>query len=232
MTTFQIKLIAILTMIIDHIGLFFFPDIVAFRLIGRISFPLFAWLIANGAYHTKNSDLYLKRLFILACISQIPFTVANVLIGHHLWFFNVVFTLSLGLAAIIFINKTKDDLAKILIISSAVGVAYIFNTDYSFVGVLSIICFYYFYKSPWWTLILQSIIFSLPLVLYALKSFFYQGFVHLEPVHFIYWLGVLTSLSCIYYYNGREGRKAKYLFYLFYPLQYIIIIILWLKFIK
>jgi hypothetical protein len=232
MTTFQIRLIAIIAMIIDHIGLFFFPQIIIFRIIGRISFPLFAWLIANGARYSRNNDRYLKRLFTLACLSQIPFTIANVLVGNNIWYFNVIFTLSLGLVAIILINKSKEDLTKILVVSLVVVVSYLFNTDYSFVGVLSIICFYYFHNSPQRNLLLQSIIFSSPLILYTIKSLFNQGFVHLEPIYFDYFFGLLTALACIYFYNGREGLKAKYLFYLFYPVQYTVIIILLLKFIK
>ena len=81
MTVFHLKIIAILTMTIDHVGFFFFPDIEVLRIIGRLSFPLFAWLIANGAYHTKNMHAYLVRLFIFALISQVPFSLAFRLIS-------------------------------------------------------------------------------------------------------------------------------------------------------
>lgn len=213
-------------MIIDHIGLFFFPQFIIFRIIGRVSFPLFAWLIANGAYHTRNKDLYLKRLLILACLSQIPFILAHVMIGYPSWFLNVVFTLSLGLAAIILVDKTKDILKKILIIFLITSLAFIFNSDYSFVGVLSILCFYYFYSSPGRMFLSQIFVFSLPLILSLVQNIYYQDFVPLKLINFIPFVGLPISLACIYLYKGREGFKAKYLFYLFYPLQYIIILIL------
>src|SRR5207244_4281126 len=96
----QIKILAIICMIIDHVGLFFFPEYTLFRIVGRIAFPLFAWLIANGAHFTRNIRAYLTRLFALAVISQLPFTLANQQIGAPLLYLNVVFTLSLGLLAI------------------------------------------------------------------------------------------------------------------------------------
>src|SRR5882724_7582394 len=99
MTAFTIKIIAIITMIIDHIGLFFFPTVPELRLIGRLSFPLFAWLIANGAYHTHNIRLYLKRLVICAIVSQVPFIMVNKHLDSDIWLLNVVFTLSIGLVA-------------------------------------------------------------------------------------------------------------------------------------
>src|SRR5205085_4973530 len=97
MTTFQIKLIAIIAMVIDHIGLFFFPHILLLRIIGRLAFPLFAWLIANGAHHSKNPTKYLTRLFLFALLAQIPFILINRLIDPSFWELNVLFTLFLGL---------------------------------------------------------------------------------------------------------------------------------------
>src|SRR5258706_7044420 len=107
LTVFDIKIIAIITMIIDHVGEFFFPQFFLLRVVGRLSFPLFAWLIANGAHHTKNINVYLKRLFIFAVISQIPLSVANFQLDPRLWYLNVLFTLFLGLFALEFIRKTE-----------------------------------------------------------------------------------------------------------------------------
>ncbi|MFB2968893.1 TraX family protein [Aerosakkonema sp. BLCC-F183] len=70
MTAFQIKVLAALLMLVDHIGAIFFPKIFVLRIVGRLSFPLFAWLIGQGEKHTKNFKLYLVRLIILGLISQ------------------------------------------------------------------------------------------------------------------------------------------------------------------
>lgn len=225
MTTFQIKLLAITAMVVDHIGLFFFPQIIYFRIIGRLAFPLFAWMIANGAHHSRDINKYLKRLFVFALISQIPFAVADRLIGLPFWFFNVLFTLFFGLLAIKFIRETGDKRMWIIIIAACALAACFFNTDYGAVGVLSVVFFYLTYKSIKWTAVSQAVLFVSQMFVIIVPFYFRHGafpsgnMLYLEP------LG-LISLVFIYFYNGKEGRKTRYLFYLFYPLQYIVIILL------
>lgn len=68
-----LKLIAIITMIIDHVGAAFFPDHQIFRTIGRIAFPIFAYQLAIGYKHTSNLSRYARRLLIFACISYVPY---------------------------------------------------------------------------------------------------------------------------------------------------------------
>ena len=67
-----LKLVAILSMLTDHIGLFFFPQIEIFRVVGRIAFPLFAFGVAVGCYYTKNIKKYTIRLLVFALFSTIP----------------------------------------------------------------------------------------------------------------------------------------------------------------
>lgn len=226
MNTFNIKLIAIATMIVDHVGLFFFPQIFLLRVIGRLSFPLFAWLIANGAIHTKNINAYAIRLFLLAIISQIPFSFANQLKNIPFEGLNIVFTLFLGLAAIMIVKKTSK---KYLWFSIAIGasfIANILNVNYGAAGVLSIIAFYLFYKK------LDKMIFSqiLILLVFPYLILFFEILCHLD-LSFYYmnsyyeFFGIF-SLLFIAKYNGKEGYKAKYLFYSFYPLHYVAILFL------
>ena len=70
MSSFVLKLIAIITMLIDHIGAVLYPEIRWLRLIGRIAFPIFAYLVAEGFYKTSDIKKYLKRLFIFALVSD------------------------------------------------------------------------------------------------------------------------------------------------------------------
>src|SRR5258705_144389 len=129
MNAFQIKVIAIVAMIIDHMGLFFFPQYFIFRIIGRLAFPLFAWLIANGAYHTHNIGKYLQRLYLFALISQIPFLFANRLIDPHFSDLNVLCTLFFGLLAIAFIRRTRIWAYWFLITIFFGGMAQFLQTD-------------------------------------------------------------------------------------------------------
>jgi len=226
MSTFTIKLIAITTMLIDHLGLFFFPQVFLFRIIGRLSFPLFAWLIANGAIHTKNVTAYATRLFLLALITQVPFSYANRQINVSPGDLNVVFTLFLGLAAIIVMQKTSKKLLWVLATIGAVAIADALSADYGAAGVLSITSFYLFYNKlnkmiiaqtlllflfPYLTLLLE-LLYRLPLSFYY-SDLFYEFF------------GIF-SLLFIARYNKTQGYKDKYLFYCFYPLQYVVILLL------
>jgi len=68
-----LKIVALVTMLIDHIGYIFFPHLIFLRIIGRIAFPLFAYLLVTGFIHTRNINNYLVRLGIFGIISQLPY---------------------------------------------------------------------------------------------------------------------------------------------------------------
>lgn len=84
-------------MIIDHMGIVLFPDLLIFRMIGRFGAPIFAYTTAIGYIHTHDVLQYLKRLLIFALVSQIPYSLSinpsNLNIGFTLFF--SVLTLSL-----------------------------------------------------------------------------------------------------------------------------------------
>jgi len=212
MNAFQIKVIAITAMIIDHMGLFFFPQFIWLRVIGRLAFPLFAWLIANGARHTHNIKRYLIRLFLFALLAQVPFMMANRLVDPHFQNLNVLFTLFLGLLAIFGIQKTKYWVERLVIIFVCVVVAQIVQTDYGGFGVALVIASYLFFTNFKRLVIAQSILFLI--YSYVFSSIEIFG---------------LVSLIFISLYNNRSGLQAKYLFYVFYPMQYVLyyIILLW-----
>ena len=250
MTTFQIKLIAITAMVVDHVGLFFFPQILLLRIIGRLAFPLFAWLIANGAYYSKNINIYLARLFLFAIIAQIPFFLANRLIEPSFWELNVLFTLFLGLAAIELMRKSRNRFIAILVVLISALLAEILSTDYGALGVLAIILFYVYFKDIKKMLLLQICLFTLLSVIptgivmaftgvanpgisilsVKLCSSLMKGCLQVSttiPPNFVVLnliepLG-LFSLFFIALYGGQRGRKIKYFFYLFYPLHLSVI---------
>ncbi len=216
MSSFTIKIIAILFMIIDHVGFFLFPQAAVLRAIGRLSFPLFAWLIANGARHTRNIDRYLARLLIFAFISQIPFSLAYQSVGLSYTHLNVLFTLFLGLLSIkILVNSSNKPLAAALIAFLAL-LAQVFNTDYGLMGVLSIVGFYVFFDDIKKTFLWQSLIYVG--ILFLMIDL---GQVVINEVSLTQPLALL-SLIFVNSYNGKHGPKAKYLFYIVYPLQFLI----------
>jgi hypothetical protein len=108
-----LKLIAIMTMIIDHIGAAFFPEITLFRTIGRIAFPIFAYQLAIGYRHTSNLAAYAKRLFIFACISYGPYIyfLGDGLTPNPLAF-NVMFLLLAGIGALLIYDSMKSNFTR------------------------------------------------------------------------------------------------------------------------
>lgn len=90
------QIIAMLTMLIDHIGILFFPGNVAWRIIGRIAFPIYAYFIVQGFYRTRDAGRYLRRLVVLAVLSQVPF-----MLGLSTLKINVIGTLAVCLAVLI-----------------------------------------------------------------------------------------------------------------------------------
>jgi len=225
MTLFNIKIIALLTMVIDHFGVFIFPDNIYFRLIGRLSFPLFAWAIANGAIYTKNINKYLLRLFTLAIISQIPYQLLFNLWGIPESGLNILFTLSLGLLGIVLIKNTGNILIKFLIAFFLSLVAVLIKCDYGAFGVLSIIIFYSFYKNRIKTGLSYAF---LVIVFYVFPVFGNKIIGNVINVSYLNILELFSTLSLfiVFSYNGKIGYRLKYLFYIFYPAHLLLFYLL------
>lgn len=133
-----LKLVAIVTMIVDHVGAVFFPQLTWMRIIGRIAFPLFAWGIVIGAVRSRNWPRYALRLGVAALVTQPVYMLA---LGHQLYEGNVLFTLLLGLAAIVGIREKwhgSHVWAPALCITTAIFV----QMDYGWKGVLFILLLY------------------------------------------------------------------------------------------
>ncbi len=228
MSIFHIKLLAILTMAIDHIGAFLFPEVFILRIIGRFSFLLFAWLLANGAIHTKNSTAYLKRLFLFAIISQVPYLLVHGVHSPGSLELNIFFTLFLGLLAIITLQRLKNRIVKVLLVVCITLVAEQFTSGFSYgaYGVISILIFYLFYKNITIAVVLQAlaifVFYTLPVLLSgSTLSQLYdsRSIALIQPV-------ALLSLFIIAFHNGKLGHKTKMFFYIFYPLHLTIIYLL------
>ncbi len=87
-----LKLLALVTMLVDHIGYMYFPDVMFFRIIGRLAFPIFAYQIALGYSRTADLKKYVLRLSLFALISQLPYSFFNPDIKFNPLRFNVLFT--------------------------------------------------------------------------------------------------------------------------------------------
>jgi len=235
---FQIKLIAIITMVIDHTGMIFFPRIIVFRIIGRIAFPLFAFFIAEGFRHTRSVKKYLFRLFLCAILFQIPDWVFGSeamrrifiswgwesvpIINYEL---NIFATLFLGLAAISLFEKLKEKHIAYswLAVTAMAAIAQIIGADYGAYGVLFIIVFYIAERNMI-KILIGWIILHASYAAYEVYSSYAASGIIAFP-HSIQ-LFSLLSIGIIALYNGERGRKMKYFFYLFYPLHMIVLYVI------
>lgn len=214
-----LKMIAIITMTIDHIASHLLRDSKAFmeplfvyhntiydwyfllRCIGRLAFPIFAFLIVQGFIHTSNKRRYGINLLVCALISETPWALLHK--GFHLMGHNVVFTLLLGYLGLCAIERYRDDRRKIgIILIGMLCFAFIFRAEYNSVGFAFIIMLYALRRHK----ALQAIIgfCMLPKGLFAGMAFI--------PINM---------------YNGKRGfirgAVSKYLFYAFYPAHLLII---------
>ncbi len=224
MTVFSIKIIAVICMVIDHIGVIFFPHVLWLRMIGRIAFPLFAWLIANGAQHTANIKRYFILLLIVALVAQIPYILAIREVYPSFWDLNAVFSLAFGLLAITLTKNARNTfvvLAAFLFATFAV----LLKVDYGYVGVLSVVSFYILFYDFKKLFLVQAVLFIVPYWLPVLLQVIHQKAITQTAVNMVEPIGLL-SLFIIYRYNGKLGPKMKYFFYTFYPLHLFLLFLI------
>lgn len=220
-----LKMLAIFTMLIDHLAAFYWWHIPVFvqplfvlghknitlyfllRCVGRIAFPLFAFLLVEGFQHTSNRKRYGSRLAAFALISELPWN----LIHSGTWHYasqNVFFTLLLGFLGMWVLERYADDYRRMAL--SLIGLlvtSILLRADYGCSGFGFIMLLYVLRNSP----LMQTVIGSC-----MLSS---------------RWIAGLAFIP-INLYNGRrgfiKGTVAKYLFYVFYPLH-LFLIYLWLR---
>lgn len=198
MNAFYLKWLAVILMVVDHIGYFIFPDLLILRMIGRLSFPIFAFLIANGYQHTRDVKKYVLRLFIFANVIQL----ASIFMIFPV---NIFYTLTLGLLCIIIYDIDMGYLNKLLMIAGLLIIAYLIKCDYGPYGVLMILIVYIFRERYLYMALFMALI-----------GIGYYGLYHIQNL-------AILSIFFFMLYNNKEGRKMKYFFYVFYPLHMMIL---------
>lgn len=211
MNVLILKIIALISMIIDHYGAIFHNDVEIYRIVGRIAFPIYCFLLVEGYTHTRNVKKYASRLLLFALISELPFDLAfygSLGFEHQ----NVFFTLFIGLVLMHLLDNKegKYNFNKNILWLLGGLLAMLTYVDYSFIGIIYILAFYYTkdYKNPEKLYRVALIIFLTNLISAGLKQQF-----------------ALLSLPLIYFYNGKPGPKNKFLqllFYIAYPLHLLL----------
>ena len=204
-SSFGLKIIACATMLIDHIGIVFFPNMIILRIIGRLSFPIFAFLISEGYAHTKSVEKYLARLFVFFVISGPIFQ--NVIKNYTT--LNIFFSLFLGLIAIHIYNKIQNKNFAFLIVILISIFAQMIKTEYGFYGILLIFTFYLFNIENDFKKLLFSQLFLIFPFLYFNLNIFSNGIINWTLCCYF---AAILPLFLIKYYNGQRGPNLKYFF--------------------
>ena len=224
-----LKMIAAFCMLVDHIGLIIFPNVGIFRIVGRLSFPIFAFMISEGCKYTKNKLKYFLSVFLLATACQTVFYIYSKDL-----YMCILVTFSVSIAVIYalkFMKKTVISakssklikLLSVLIFCASVAGAYAINLildiDYGFFGCMAPVFASIVEREDelpralrkFGTLPIRVFLFGVGLLAMVL---FYRG------ISFF----ALLSLLVLLLYSGERGRlKMKYFFYVFYPSHLVIL---------
>ena len=225
MSSFALHIIAMIFMLCDHMWATIL-DYEWLTCIGRIAFPIFAFLITEGYIHTSNINKYIKRMVIFAIITEIPFNLMVSASPIYPFHQNVLWTFVISLLTLKYLSfdNTKNIFKSILIILLAIIIATVTMCDYFGAGVMMVVGFYIFRKSKLLQLLMMIYVnmiliqgYSYPIDIAGYTYYFpQQGF-------------AVLSLIFIWLYNGKQGYHAKWFkifCYAFYPLHMLILYIL------
>ena len=216
----QLKLIAIVSMLIDHMNkALIYPNLTSnygslttlsniFDKIGRIAFPLFCFLLVEGFFKTRSRKKYLLNLLIFGVISEVPFDMFTTASYFNMYWNNVMFSIALVLVTIWIIDALKVKMEKyakalwylvsFLIVGVMCAVSMFLALDYEHHAILTGYFFYLFYGST------------------AVALPFCYASMYTEP-----WS--LMGFGLTLTYNGKRGRQSKMLSYWFYPVHLLIL---------
>ena len=207
----MLKIIAMVSMVFDHAGDMFFPDLLWPRMIGRLAMPLFSFCITEGYIHTRDRKKYLLRMGIFALVSEVPFDLAfegKIDLSHQ----NIMLTFFMSILALMIFDlirgKRIESTGKYSIFRTILGslavivmavAALLVKADYTIFAVISVFLFY---------------------VLKDTKQFVRTGvgvaFLALTRTVGYYCTTGLNYIPLLLY-NGKKGKGLKWLFYVFYP---------------
>ena len=230
-----LKGIACVTMLMDHYAVVIHYSL-WLRVVGRLAFPIYCFLISEGMAHTRNEKKYLGRLLGMALLSEAVYDWV-LYPGDSIWAHqNVLWTFLLGVLSMQIIEKARKTEKKWLLVLTIVFVIlgdYILGTltmvDYNAAGVLTVVLFYFFREKNWVSFVAQVAgLFYLNVIM--LGDLYYPVTILGHEFEIAQQSFALLALIPIWLYNGKQGYHKKwfqYFCYAFYPVHLLLLYLIW-----
>ena len=234
LTAAVLHIIAMTLMLMDHLWATLLPAREWLTCVGRVAFPIFAFMAVEGYFHTRSFKKYILRMLLFAVLSEIPFD----LMYGGTWFYpvhqNVLWTFLLGLLGVWLMEQVRKKgktwmylLVCVLVVPAGLVLGTLCMVDYYGVGVLTVFVFYFLHGRKWWCFLGQLA------ALYCLNVELLGGLmypVQLFGMEFeLCQQGLaLLALLPIWLYRGRQGYHSKpfqYLCYAFYPVHMLLLVV-------
>lgn len=230
--SFTLKVVAVVAMTFNHIGLIFslnqYSEILfdVSLWIGKLTYPILAFLLVEGFFHTHSKFNYARNLLIFGVISIIPYKLAfSPMSSWTIWDLtnNILITMFFGLLLLIIDDKFKNTLVTVitLFLFSLLTI----HSDWGILGVPTIFIFYSLHGSLSQKVIPQFLMTS------GLGYLYYQNYLTTNtPLSRVFSvLGIVNTIPLLLQYNGRLGYThswVKWGFYAFYPAHLLLLYII------
>ena len=230
LSSFALKIIAVVTMLIDHFAMAFLAQgsslYMVMRSIGRLSFPIYCFLLVEGFYHTRDKKKHLYRLLLFAVVSEVPYDMIHghfinllgqsVMVGLLIGYIMIWILYNISMFRIrypkillkVFSFGTLNWITQLIAVFGAMGLAYMLKVTYSYTGIL-LIFFFYTFREYHIGKAIGNMVFNM-------------GFYSLG----IQWLGSLSVIPIAFYNEKRGKYKWKWFFYLFYPVHLFVLAVI------
>ncbi|MBR5536773.1 MAG: conjugal transfer protein TraX [Clostridia bacterium] len=224
LTANTLRILAMIGMLLDHAWATVVPGNFWMTCVGRLVFPIYAFQLVEGFFHSRDRKAYAKRLLIFALVSEIPF---NLMMSGS-WFFpfhqNTIFTLLLGYLAIWLLEtrEGRKGWKTALLLTGILLLSMVGFVDYGWQGLLTVVTFYVFREGKY------AKVGQLACMFY-LHAFLMEG----QTLPWLFDLPLqsfaVLALIPIWLYNGQKGRGGKamqWAGYLYYPLHMVALVVL------
>lgn len=229
-----LHIFAMALMLCDHMWAMLLPAQEWLTCIGRAAFPVFAFLLVEGYFHTHDLRRYLLRLLAGALLSEIPFDLMYGGSAFYPYHQNVLWTFLLSLLLVSLIEKARARFKPVAAAAASAGLAllgfllgYGAMVDYYGAGVLMVLVFYFFHKRTWKNFAGQVICLYF-LNVKLLGGYYYTISAFGHELEIVQQGLALLALLPIWLYRGKQGyhsRGFQVLCYMFYPIHMLILFV-------